>query len=87
MPRLRQSCQNLCSETKGDVPPPNPSRKKSPLLKGQLELHTFPLIKNLLDWLEPSLHLFLSAPILITDVKKCVIKVRPEAQHCNDLLV
>ena len=46
MPRLRQSCQNLCSETKGDVPPPNPSRKKSPLLKGQLELHTFPLIKN-----------------------------------------
>jgi hypothetical protein len=47
MPRLRQSCQNLCSETKGDVPPPNPSRKKSPLLKGQLELHTFPLIKNL----------------------------------------
>ena len=39
------------------------------------------------DWLEPSLHPFLSAPILITDVKKCVIKVRLEAQHCNDLLV
>jgi hypothetical protein len=38
-------------------------------------------------WLEPSLHPFLSAPILITDVKKRVIKVRLEAQHCNDFLV
>ena len=37
--------------------------------------------------LEPSLHPFLSGPILITDVKKRVIKVRLEAQHCNDLLV
>ena len=40
-----------------------------------------------IEWLEPSLHPFLSAPILITDVKKCAIRVRLEAQHCNDLLV
>ena len=39
------------------------------------------------DWLEPSLHPFLSAPILITDVKKCVIKVRLQAKHCNDLFI
>src|ERR1700741_3395389 len=37
-----------------------------------------------IEWLDPSLHPFLSAPILITDVKKCAIRVRLEAEHCND---
>src|SRR5438034_7608371 len=39
-----------CGPTQRDAPPPNPSRKKCPTA-AQAELHTFSLIKNLINWL------------------------------------
>ena len=40
-----------------------------------------------IDWLDPLLHPFLAAAILVTNVNECTIKVSLEAYNCDDLRI